>query len=101
MDVCGVFQSTFELVHVLNECTIVQAVVLYLECVESLSEQHIETQYHNVKRPKRVCIFNTTLKGCVNSGSNTTPEGMCKLGSNTTPEGMCKLREQHYPRRDV
>jgi len=57
MDVCGVFQSTFELVHVLKECTIVRAVVLYLECVESLSEQHIETQYHNVKRPKRVCIF--------------------------------------------
>ena len=57
MDVCGVFQSTFELVHVLNECTIVQAVVLYLECVESLSEQHIETQYHIVQWPKRVCIF--------------------------------------------
>ena len=51
------FQSTFEIVHVLYERTIVQAVVLYLECVESLIEQHIATQCHSVKWPKRVCIF--------------------------------------------
>ena len=44
---CG-FQFTFELVHVLKEHTIVRVVVLYLECVESLSEQHTATQCHNV-----------------------------------------------------
>ena len=42
------FQSTYELVHVLKERTIVRVVVLYLECVESLSEQHTATQCHNV-----------------------------------------------------
>jgi len=46
---CG-FQSTYELVHVLKECTIVRVVVLYLECVESLSEQHTATQCHNVDK---------------------------------------------------
>jgi len=72
--------STFELVHVLKECTIVAAVVLYLECVESLSEATYRNTVSQCKASQKGVRFQGAtlpLKGCVNSGSNTAVACPC------------------------